>query len=37
MGEIIMLRAVMETLKVIVLVLVIGVKEETVNELYVAE
>ncbi len=32
-----MLRAVMETLKVIVLVLVIGVKEETVNELYVAE
>ncbi|CUM94874.1 Uncharacterised protein [Turicibacter sanguinis] len=32
-----MLRAVMEILKVIVLVLVIGVKEETVNELYVAE
>lgn len=31
------LRAVMEILKVIVLVLVIGVKEETVNELYVAE
>ena len=37
MGEIIMRRAVMEILKVIVLVLVIGVKEETVNELYVAE
>lgn len=37
MGEIIMLRAVMKILKVIVLVLVIGVKEETVNELYVAE
>ena len=32
-----MLRAVMEILKVIVLVLVIGVKEETVNVLYVAE
>ena len=32
-----MLRSVMEILKVIVLVLVIGVKEETVNELYVAE
>ncbi len=32
-----MLRAVMKILKVIVLVLVIGVKEETVNELYVAE
>ena len=32
-----MLRAVMEIIKVIVLVLVIGVKEETVNELYVAE
>ena len=32
-----MLRAVMEILKVIVLVLVIGVKEETVSELYVAE